>query len=99
MVSSTASAARLRNIMAVGRKVFSEAENTGTSTGKPPASQTPCLHPFSQFAQVAVARREFRPSVEDADHRTTVEHVVGIALVLHPAAVVDLVGRFRRYHS
>eukprot|EP00164_Ancoracysta_twista_P021246 GFYU01038485.1.p2 GENE.GFYU01038485.1~~GFYU01038485.1.p2 ORF type:complete len:112 (+),score=3.79 GFYU01038485.1:92-427(+) len=43
MVSSTAKAARLRNIIAVGRKVFSEAENTGTSTGKPPASQMPAF--------------------------------------------------------
>jgi hypothetical protein len=31
-------AARLRNIIAVGRKVLSEAEKAGTSTGKPPAS-------------------------------------------------------------
>ena len=38
IASSTAMAARLRNIIAVGRKALSEAENTGTSTGKPPAS-------------------------------------------------------------
>ena len=43
MVSSIDRAARLRNIIAEGRKVFSEAENTGTSTGKPPASQMPAL--------------------------------------------------------
>ena len=36
-------AARFRNIIAVGRKVFSEAEKTGTSTGKPPASQMPAF--------------------------------------------------------
>ncbi|EKD61876.1 MAG: hypothetical protein ACD_54C00056G0004 [uncultured bacterium] len=36
--SSTAIAARLRNIIAVGRNADSEVENTGTSTGKPPAS-------------------------------------------------------------
>jgi hypothetical protein len=36
--SSTAMAARLRNIIAVGRKADSEAEKAGTSTGKPPAS-------------------------------------------------------------
>ena len=41
--SSIDSAARLRNIIAVGRKVFSLAENTGTSTGKPPASQIPAF--------------------------------------------------------
>ena len=41
--SSMLSAARLRNIIAVGRKVFSEALNPGTSTGKPPASQTPAF--------------------------------------------------------
>ncbi|MNL64503.1 hypothetical protein D3C87_1887250 [compost metagenome] len=43
MASSTASEARLRYIIAVGRKVFSDAENTGTSSGKPPASQTPAF--------------------------------------------------------
>jgi len=43
MTSSTAREARLRYIIAVGRKVFSEAENTGTSSGKPPASQTPAF--------------------------------------------------------
>ncbi len=43
MASSIARAAKLRNIMAVGRKVFSDAENTGTSTGNPPASQTPAF--------------------------------------------------------
>jgi hypothetical protein len=36
--SSTAMAARLRNIIAVGRKALSDTEKTGTSTGKPPAS-------------------------------------------------------------
>ena len=49
--SSIDSAARLRNIIAVGRKVFSEAENTGTSTGKPPASQMPA------FTFSAISRR------------------------------------------
>ncbi len=43
IASSTAMAARLRYIIAVGRKVFSDAENTGTSTGKPPASHTPAF--------------------------------------------------------
>ena len=43
IASSTAIAARLRNIIAVGRKVLSLAENTGTSTGNPPASHTPAF--------------------------------------------------------
>jgi hypothetical protein len=38
MVSSTAMAARLRNIIAVGRNPDSDTENTGTITGRPPAS-------------------------------------------------------------
>ncbi len=38
IASSTAIAARLRNIIAVGRNADSDAENTGTSTGNPPAS-------------------------------------------------------------
>ena len=38
IASSTAIAARLRNIMAVGRNADSLALNTGTSTGNPPAS-------------------------------------------------------------
>jgi len=36
--SSTSIEARLRNIMAVGRRLDSPQENTGNSTGKPPAS-------------------------------------------------------------
>ena len=38
IVSSTAMAARLRNIIAVGRNPDSLTEKTGTSTGSPPAS-------------------------------------------------------------
>ena len=41
--SSTARAARLRYIIADGRNVFSDAEKTGTSSGKPPASQIPAF--------------------------------------------------------
>ena len=48
MASSTAMAARLRNIIALGRKLDSAAENTGTSTGNPPASKMPC---FTRWAR------------------------------------------------
>ena len=41
MASSTSIAARLRVSMAVGRRFDSPFENTGNSTGKPPASYTP----------------------------------------------------------
>jgi hypothetical protein len=87
----------LRNIIAVGRNVLSEAEKTGTSTGKPPASRTPCFTLLSEVTQMRVARGEIRPGVENADDRTTIEHVMGVALVLHPSPVIDLVAaRFRR---
>ena len=36
--SSTSMLARLRNIIAVGRRLVSPSEVTGNSTGKPPAS-------------------------------------------------------------
>jgi hypothetical protein len=39
--SSTSIDARLRNSMAVGRKLDSPSDMTGNSTGKPPASYTP----------------------------------------------------------
>ena len=41
--SSTSMLARLRNNIAVGRRLVSPSENTGNSRGKPPASYTPCL--------------------------------------------------------
>jgi len=41
--SSTSMLARLRVSMAVGRRLDSPLENTGNSTGKPPASRTPRL--------------------------------------------------------
>src|SRR5450830_730601 len=41
--SSTSMLARLRVSMAVGRKLDSPLENTGNSTGKPPASMMPRL--------------------------------------------------------
>jgi hypothetical protein len=40
-----------------------------------------------QLAQVAVAGRQLRPGVADADDRAAVELIVRIALVLDPAAV------------
>ena len=41
IASSTSMLARLRVSMAVGRRLDSPLENTGNSTGKPPASSTP----------------------------------------------------------
>ena len=43
MLSSTSMLARLRVSMAVGRRLLSPLENTGNSTGKPPASRMPRL--------------------------------------------------------
>src|SRR3982750_1733006 len=43
IASSTSMAARLRVSMAVGRRLDSPLENTGNSTGKPPASEMPRL--------------------------------------------------------
>ena len=89
--SSTDIAAMLRNIIAVGRNALSEAEKTGTSTGKAAGLEDAVLHPLREVAQMRVAGRQLGPGVEDADHRAAVEQVVRQALVLHPAAVVDVV--------
>jgi hypothetical protein len=43
IASSTSIEARLRNSIAVGRRLLSPVENTGNSKGKPPASYTPRL--------------------------------------------------------
>src|SRR5450830_1389637 len=43
MLSSTSMLARLRVSMAVGRRLLSPLENTGNSTGQPPASMMPRL--------------------------------------------------------
>ena len=42
---------------------------------------------LGDVAQARVAGGDFRPGVADADHRPAVEHVVGQALALHPAAM------------
>ena len=41
--SSTSIDARLRNSIAVGRSIVSPSDITGNSSGKPPASSTPCF--------------------------------------------------------
>lgn len=43
IASSTSIEARLRKSMAVGRRLDSPQENTGNSSGRPPASSTPAL--------------------------------------------------------
>ena len=43
IASSTSIEAKLRNSMAVGRRLLSPQENTGNSNGRPPASKTPAL--------------------------------------------------------
>jgi hypothetical protein len=40
---------------------------------------------------MGVAGRQFGPGVQDADHRAAVEQVMREALILHPAAVIDLI--------
>jgi hypothetical protein len=49
------------------------------------------FHMLGELAKVRVARREFRPGVADADDRTTVELMIGNALILHPASVHEAV--------
>jgi hypothetical protein len=45
------------------------------------------LDVLGEVTEVRVARRELRPRVADADDRPAVEDVIGMALVLHPAAM------------
>src|SRR5690606_10448763 len=47
------------------------------------------LDVFGQLAVVAVAGRELRPGVADADHRAPVEHLVRDTHALEPAAVIE----------
>jgi hypothetical protein len=49
------------------------------------------LHLLGEGAEVRVARRQLAEGVADADHGAAVELVVGNALALHPAAVVEAV--------
>jgi hypothetical protein len=51
------------------------------------------LHLFGQFAQMAVAGRQVRPGVQNADHRAAIEEVVRVALIFQPAAMIDVVAR------
>jgi hypothetical protein len=45
------------------------------------------LHELRELAEVAVTRRQFAPRVADADDGAAVEKIVGVALVLDPAAM------------
>jgi hypothetical protein len=49
------------------------------------------LHPLGQHPEVGIARRQLRPGIADADHRTAIEQVMRQPLVLHPAAMVKAV--------
>ncbi len=56
-----------------------------------PCLPDPTLHAFGQLAQPGIAGRELRPCVADADHRATIENMVGEALVLHPRTVNEAI--------
>src|SRR5690606_32466174 len=63
-----------------------------TSPGTPAGSRRPvhaALDVLGQLAERAVAGRQLRPGVADADHRPAVEQVVRQAQALEPAAVVE----------
>ncbi len=46
---------------------------------------------FGQIAQMGITWGQFRPGVTNANHRTSVKQIRWQALVLHPAAVIDIV--------
>ncbi len=52
------------------------------------------LHELRQLAEVPIAGSQLPPGVADADDRAAIEHVVGIALVLDPAAMQEAVFPF-----
>ena len=83
--SSTSMLTRLRKSIAVGRRFDSPSDMTGNSSGRPPASSTPRLHPLGDLAEMGIAGRQLGPGVADADDRAAVEEVGRHALVLHPA--------------
>ena len=49
------------------------------------------LHALREVVQMRVARRQFRPCVQDANDGTAIEQIRREALVLHPATVIDIV--------
>ena len=49
------------------------------------------FHIFGQFAEVGVARRQFRPRIADADHRPAIELIMWHALVFHPGAMNETI--------
>ncbi len=52
------------------------------------------LHELRELAEVTVAGSQLAPGVADADDRPAIEQVIGIALVLDPAAVQEAVFPF-----
>ena len=82
--------------MVVGFISVSPSEVTGNSSGKPPASYTPALDLLGQDPQMGVARIQVRPCVADPDHRSSIEHLFGMALVLGPSLGTRNPGATRR---
>src|SRR5262245_28159320 len=75
----------------------SASEIAGISTGKPRACQTPRLIPLGTLAEVAVARVDVAPGVDDRDHRLAgvvrprIAHLRSARPVAERAQVVDAV--------
>jgi hypothetical protein len=42
---------------------------------------------FGQIAEVRIARRAFRPRIANANDRTPIKQIIGMALILHPTAM------------
>jgi hypothetical protein len=42
---------------------------------------------FGQIAEVRIARRVFRPRMANANDRTPIKQIIGMALILHPTAM------------
>ena len=86
--------ARLRNNIAVGRSCVSPSDITGKFERKSAGLVDAALHELRELAEVTVAGSQLAPGVADADDRPAIEHVVGIALVLDPAAMQEAVFPF-----
>jgi hypothetical protein len=48
---------------------------------------------FGQIAEVRIARRAFRPRMANANDRTPIKQIIGMALILHPTAMNESVYR------
>ena len=86
--------ARLRNNMAVGRSCVSPSDITGKLERKSAGFVHAALHELRELAEVAVAGSQLTPGIADADDRAAIEHVVGITLVLDPAAMQETIFAF-----